>query len=338
MNVLIRVDAYPEIALGHLERCIRLGQTLVDIGHEITFISYDDHAAKTRLEEKEFIYHLIPYKVNYAGVIDEELNTLAEFSEGIDLLIVDSYSVDGKYFEMLNDLFLKVVYLDDLGLDFKVDMVINPSCKVQQTDYVATNVLCGMDYVILGNEYVYGRVSNRTDKCDSLLITMGGIDHYDLSSRLIPMIETINKNIEVNLIIGPYYENTNRVKTIANNSKLHVNIFEGLSNISSVILESDIAVTAGGFTTYELAAMSTPCVGIALWNNQKENIECLSKKEALIPLYYSDGAKFDEDLKESLNLLIGSDKLRAKMAILARNAIDGRGASRISEKITKLYA
>ena len=63
-----------------------------------------------------------------------------------------------------------------------------------------------------------------------------------------PILEKIKDNIEVNLIIGPYYENTDQIKKAASESNLTVNFFEGLTNISSVIMQSDIAISAGGFT------------------------------------------------------------------------------------------
>ena len=88
------------------------------------------------------------------------------------------------------------IYLDDLGLDFNVDIVINSSCKVQVNDYIAPIALCGTDYVILDNEYELGRPLNKLEKHNSILITMGGVDHYDLSSSLIPLIENINNVVD----------------------------------------------------------------------------------------------------------------------------------------------
>ena len=46
-------------------------------------------------------------------------------------MIVDSYMVSEKYFDEINELFPVTVYLDDLGLDFNVDMVVNSSCKAK---------------------------------------------------------------------------------------------------------------------------------------------------------------------------------------------------------------
>ena len=337
MKVLIRVDAYPKIALGHLNRCINLGENLLEFGHDIIFICYEDSATKAVLIKTGFDFQLIPFKINDASNQDKELVFLRDISDSVDLFLVDSYNVDSGYFKRLNKFFSSMVYLDDLGLDFDVDMVINPSCTVKENDYIAKDVLCGMEYVILGNEYRAGRIGSLNTENHSILVTMGGIDHYDLSSRVIPILEEISQSIQVNMVIGPYYENTESIKAVVKNSSLEVNIFENVSNLSAIILKSNLALTAGGFTTYELAAMSTPSIGIALWDNQKNNVTCLSSQGALIPLYYTDGLEFGQQLKKVLVDLINNSNLRKRISTKARITVDGCGANRIAKEITDRY-
>ena len=337
MKILVRVDAYPDIALGHLNRCLNLGISLEEYGHNVVFFCYNDSATQAILSKTRFEYKLVPFKINDKQSKHEELSQLEVLSDSIDLLLVDSYNVDKEYFDFLNKCFPVIVYLDDLGLDFDVDLVINPSCKVKETDYKAKNILCGMRYVILGEEYRSGRVKVFNTNKRSILVTMGGIDHYDLSVRVIPILEEISLDIEVNIVIGPYYENTKSIKNAAKKSRLTINMFENVSNIIPIILKSDIALTAGGFTTYELAAMSTPSVGVALWENQYSNIECLSNKDALIPLYYSQGQGFDQELTKALSMLVNDNNLLTDISEKARNAVDGNGANRISQEITKCY-
>ena len=264
MKILARVDAYSDIALGHLNRCINLGYSLEKHGHKMIFITFNDPVSQVILSKTDFEYELIPFKINNKKSKREELSYLEILSDSIDLLLVDSYDVDKDYFNFLNKFFPRVVYLDDLGFDFDIDFVINPSCKVTEIDYMAKKVLCGLKYVILGSEYLVGRVNKLNTKKLSILVTMGGVDHYNLSSRVIPILEKISPDIELNIVIGPYYENNELIKASVKNSCLTINIFENVSNLAPIILKNNIALTAGGFTSYELAAMSTPSIGVAL--------------------------------------------------------------------------
>jgi len=337
MRLLIRVDAYPDIALGHLGRCISLASTIQEQGHSVFFVSYEDSTAQQLLDAAAMDYRLIPYKVNTAETLEQELQLLEELASDMDALLLDSYSADHGYMDALRPCYSRLIYMDDLGLDFNVDMVINPSCKQSAVDYKADTALTGMDYVILSEDYAKGRESGTEGNKQSILVTVGGVDHYDLSSRVLPLLEELAPEIEVNMVIGPYYENKQRIRKVAENSGLTVHFLEGLTNISNVIRQSDLALTAGGFTTYELAAMSTPCVGVALWDNQKANIECLSKQHALLPLFYSDGTDFDERLKSALSQLLTDQSLRVNMAQQARSTIDGMGAKRIGNEIINAY-
>jgi UDP-2,4-diacetamido-2,4,6-trideoxy-beta-L-altropyranose hydrolase len=333
MKILVRVDAYPDIALGHLNRCVNLGISLRECGHSVTFLSYNDSATQEILSKTRFEYKLIPFKINDKQSKHKELSQLEALSDSIDLLLVDSYNVDKDYFDFLNKCFPVIVYLDDLGLDFDVDMVINPSCRVMESDYKAQKVLCGIQYVILGDGYVKYREEKYGNQCDSILVTMGGIDHYNISVQSISILEEIAPDIEINMVIGPYYDNVNLIESAAKNSKLKINLFKGVTNIIPIISKSDIALSAGGFTLYELASTSTPSIGISLWENQESNVRCLSNGGFLLPVYYSNN-KFMSRLKESLSLIIDDKEVRVRMSQLGRKLVDGKGVERISKEIT----
>jgi UDP-2,4-diacetamido-2,4,6-trideoxy-beta-L-altropyranose hydrolase len=335
MQIVFRVDSYKEIAVGHLSRCINLAYALKVLGIQIIFISYDDEETIRRLEFTGFKYHLIKSKINDQKFINEELSKISKYKEEAEVVIVDSYKVSNKYFNDIRKLFQTIIYLDDLGLDFDVDMVINPSCKFKSRDYIAPITLCGLDYLILNDEYKLGRI--QPIKTKSMLMTFGGIDHYDLTSRLIPLIESIDNKIKINLVIGPYYDNLNQIKVAMNKSKSNIKLYKGVKNLRPIMLQSDIAITAGGMSVYELTALSIPTIGIALWNNQKSNIECLAQQGAIIPLYYSEGKEFEELIFESLKKLILDVSLQKKMSAISRSIVDGNGASRISKVINEEY-
>jgi UDP-2,4-diacetamido-2,4,6-trideoxy-beta-L-altropyranose hydrolase len=337
MNILIRVDAHKEIALGHLNRCLNLAENLIEFGHHVSFISYEDQTAKSILSKTKFEFNLIPYKIN-DNKNDKEFEVLKQKSNSIDLILIDSYNVNKNYFKFLNKYFPLTAYLDDLGFDFDIDLLINPSCKIKDGDYKAKNVLSGLSYVVLANEYKLGRLKAIDLNQKKILITMGGIDHYNLTSRAIPILENISHEIEVNIVIGPYYKNIKLIKEAINKSSLTINVFENVSNLAPIILESNLALTAGGYTSFELSALSTPSVGVALWKNQYNNIDCLSSKGALIPLYYNLTENFDQVLYQELFKLVNDNDLIINMSQNARKAIDGDGAYRIGKLITKFYA
>jgi UDP-2,4-diacetamido-2,4,6-trideoxy-beta-L-altropyranose hydrolase len=334
MNIVFRVDAHVDIALGHLSRCLSLGQSLNELGCQVSFVVFDNNEAEKRLRQAKFSFDLSPYKINESGDCEHFISICKDNS--FDLMLVDSYSLDNRFFEQARKAAPVLAYIDDLGHDYKADIVINSSCRAVDSDYQAKLKILGSDYVILDKSYWVEPVRDN-QKAETLLITFGGIDHYDLSSRLLPIVEKIDENIKVNMVIGPYYENRDKIVASVSRSKLDVEIIEGLASLYSVIQRSDVAVTAGGITAYELAASAIPCVGIALWDCQNDNVNFLSSKNTLIPLYYSDSAEFDAHLSSSLELLLTNNALRETMSKEGRRLIDGKGALKICETILERY-
>ena len=323
MNIVFRVDAHVDIALGHLSRCLSLAQSLNDLGCQVSFVVFNNKEAEKRLQQGRFSFYLSPYKINESGDCEHFISICKD--KKFDLMLVDSYSLDARFFEQVRKAAPFSAYIDDLGQDYKTDIVINSSCRAVDLDYQAKMKILGSDYIILDKSYWVEPIRD-DKKPESMLITFGGIDHYDLSSRLLPIIEKIDTNIKVNMVIGPYYENRDNIVAAVSRSKLEVKIIEGLDNLYPVVRKSDVAVTAGGVTAYELAASATPCLGIAVWGCQNDNIDFLSSKNTLIPLYYSKSAEFEIQLAASVELLLDDIALRETMSREDRRLIGGKGA------------
>ncbi len=334
MKIVIRVDAHCEVALGHLNRCIALSSGLIELENSVEFVVYNDKSAIDLLENLGLSFQTTQYKINESGIFKYDKSIIKNIDP--DILIIDSYYIDDQYIDNMKEVTPYVIYLDDVGKNYNVDMVINPSCKANHLDYKSKIRLLGNQYTILSHTYWNQGFNNELKKVSSVMITMGGVDHYNLSSLVINYLNQIDSTLKVNIIIGPYYDNKAKIMKSIEQSNLNVEIFEGLTNIYPVICMSDIAISAGGTSVYELAATSTPMIGISLWENQKNNIDCLSSNNAILPLYYSTKKEFNSELYDSMKELINNSMLRISMAKSSRNYIDGQGVRRIALEINKI--
>ena len=90
----------------------------------------------------------------------------------------------------------------------------------------------------------------------------------------------------------------------------------------------DLAISAGGQTTYELARVGVPTIAIGLAENQRNNIRGWIEKGFLKKeLWYDDDNLFEE--------LIGEIITKADGVNNNRNFCDGQGARRITEFLLK---
>lgn len=109
-----------------------------------------------------------------------------------------------------------------------------------------------------------------------------------------------------------------------------IKIFENLDaeGMKNLMLSVDIAISAGGQTTYELARVGVPSILIAVSDNQISN--CKGWQEANFAKYagwWSDTKIMDNliyYLRELKNL-----EIRKKMSSIGRFLVDGQGARRV---------
>ena len=330
-KILFRVEAYEDIALGHLTRCISLAHTFSDLGCEITFILFNDNESIRRVRNSGFLYVCKDYKIDNKTYLKDA--NYIRLLTGYDILVVDSYQLNHEYFSLVSESFKQVVYIDDLNNNYPVDIVVNSSCRARKLNYTATLTLLGMKYIILDKYYWNMPKLVSAEVVGSIMITMGGVDHYDYSSTLLSIIENIRNDITVHIVIGPYYTNIDSINTVMRKSNLDIKLHFGLNNISEVIEQCDIAISGGGFTIYELAAAAIPSIGISLWENQNSNIKCLASYNAILPVYHKDNSM--KEIGVHISNLVFDYNLRCSLREAGRRVLDGQGARRIARSVLK---
>lgn len=330
--VAFRCDATPKVALGHLRRCLALAEALRRAGATAVFLCADDPAARATLAGAGFESVWLAHEV---AVNDDLSATLAHLgSLRPALVMVDSYAADDGYLAALRGGAPLVGCFDDLGRGGSpVDVVINGLPDAASHGYRAAVRLLGPRYLILGPEYWEPPPRTAAGTVREALVTMGGIDHYDLSSRLIRLFDETLSEARLHVVIGPYYKNRTAIRKAAAAARLAVALHEAPPSLRPLMAEADLAVSAGGFTLYELAAMGVPTVGVALWDNQRANVEALGARGTLVPLHYAEGPGFDVALRVAVTALAADRERRRSLAANGPRFIDGQGAPRVARAI-----
>lgn len=300
------------------------------VGLEPEFLCSDDRDVVPHLENSGFPYELIGTKMNYKN---DPVHTLRHIrSRDAIAVVLDSYDVNGPYMDCLKGDGFKTIYIDDLGMtDLPCDVVINGLVGTENLKYRSRLALLGKDYAVLSKEYWHPRES-RTEEISNVLVTMGGIDHYNLTEKILDILGEQVCSFNVQVVVGPYYENLNEIRRKGRSINKRVILNFSPASLFPLIHECEIAISAGGLTLYELATMGKPTAGISLWPNQERNVRELGREKILIPLYYSEEG-FYSTLKTAVDTLIRDANLRRKMSIKAQSLFDGGGALRAARKV-----
>ena len=333
----IRVDVNETIATGHFMRCLSIAQGIRNAKGNVLFITADERA-KILSEQHQF--QAVQLDTRWDDM-DSEVDILTDIicKYCVNKLLVDSYYVTEEYLRKLSE-YVKLIYIDDLNkFRYSVDTLINYNVYFNIFNYpqtyreTNTELILGPRYAPLRSEFrginrkIYGIVEN-------VLITTGGTDTYGIAEHLIEAIIKDKKlsHINIHIIAGRYSKLDEK-----SNLKLYPNIYihKNVKNISGLMKQCDIAVTAGGSTMYELCACGVPSVSFIFADNQIFGTKAFSNMD-LIPCSGDVRNGMNECIAVLLNNIrnyIDNYEVRKQKSQAMQSLVDGFGVDRIVKDV-----
>ncbi len=325
MKVFIITEGGKNIGFGHITRCLSLYQAFEEKEIIPEFILNSD-------DNIEYLLKGINYqKLNWI----EKRDRLFELIKGADIAIIDSYLADSSFYIQISNLVKIPVYIDDnKRLDYPDGVVLNGNIHAETLNYPkkeGVTYLLGTKYTPLRKEFWEVPEKKIKEKIESIMVTFGGDDAKNMTPKILRFLKKEYPKTKRNVIIGKSFNNIDEIKKEADyNTKLiyHPNA----QKIKEIMLESDIAISAGGQTLYELARVGVPTIGICVVENQLESIKEWDKIGFLeYAGWYNKNniiTKIDKLLKNLKNTKIR--KLKSK---IGKKFVDGKDSSKIIYKL-----
>lgn len=350
--VVIRADANSKIGMGHVMRCLSVADALLKRGEEVLFVTADDTPVPLLTKKG------IPYRVLHTDYADMEAElpelweVLRELPQGAEspeealpqrntFILVDSYYVTEKYLAALKKR-ITTIYIDDIyAFSYPVDMLINYNIYGEEMGYekdaafADTKLLLGTEYVPLREEFSAGE-QQRTAADGGILITTGGSDSFNLAGQLLmeAMKYDALKEKEYHAVSGSLNPHIGELQALAEKHE-NIHIHCNVTNMAELMAESEVALSAGGSTLYELCAMGVPVIAFSFAENQERLVQTFVKRGIAQygGNYRKDGNKMIQNTIAGLEMLLEDENLRAEYRKKARTLVDGKGADRIAEAI-----
>ena len=340
MKVVIRVDASHTIGTGHIMRCLTLAQALKEKGADVKFIcrkhkgnlidkicSTGFHTFELELTDEKEVDNKLAY-TSWLGAtqqkdVDECINILKD--KKTDWLIVDHYSLDEYWQKSLKPYYKKLMVIDDLAdRQFDCDILLNQnlgSTKEQYKNRVpkSCELLLGCEYALLRPEFTKLRGQalekrKKTKEIKNILISMGGGENkiiYDILKQL-------DSRFNVVVVLGKNFLFNKKVQTYVDGKNIKV-IME-TDNMAELMFDADLAIGAGGSTSWERCCLGLPTIVFMIADNQREVVKNLEQLGAVIVA---------GNLKEDLQLIMRDINLWKRMSNKAQEICDGLGVHRI---------
>lgn len=369
--VVIRADANSKIGMGHVMRCLSVADALLKRGEEVLFVTADDTPVPL-LTKKGVPYRVL--HTDYADMeaelpgllcILQELTQRAELPEEVlsrmssqrkDIaILVDSYYVTEKYLAALKKR-ITTIYMDDIyAFSYPVDMLINYNIYGEEMGYekdaafADTKLLLGANYVPLREEFSAGAgyVQSRKELSlgaanvtpaeeGGILITTGGSDSFNLAGQLLmeAMKYDALKEKEYHVVSGSLNPHIGELQALAQKHE-NIHIHCNVTNMAELMAESEVALSAGGSTLYELCAVGVPVIAFSFAENQERLVQTFVKRGIAQygGNYRTDGNKMIQNTIAGLETLLEDKNLRTEYRKKARTLVDGKGADRIAEAL-----
>jgi len=323
MKVFIITEGGKNIGFGHITRCLSLYQAFEEKEIIPEFLLNSD-------DNIEYLLKGIKYqKSNWI----EKRAKLFELIKGADIAIIDSYLADSSFYIQISNLVKIPVYIDDnKRLDYPDGVVLNGNIHAETLNYPKKNgvtYLLGTKYTPLRKEFWEVPEKKMKEKIESIMVTFGGDDAKNITSKIMNLLNKEYQDLRKNIIIGKVFHNIEEIKKeIDENTNLIYCSDAG--RIKEIMLESDIAISAGGQTLYELARVGVPTIGVCVADNQLGIIKEWGEIGFLeYAGWYNKNSiitSIDKLLKHLENIEIRKSKSKA-----GRKFVNGKGSLNIVE-------
>lgn len=337
---IIRADGNARIGAGHLMRCMTIADELKKSeGQEdpVLFLCGEEQSA-AMAAERGFQAEVLP---------KDEPSAWAEIlarrgGRGKHVALVDSYRVTDAYLEGLKR-FGRVALLDDMGRrPFPVDCVINYNAPADREAYErmyagsGSRIVTGSRYVPLRPQFLHRGFQVRPE-VKRVLITTGGGDIDNIARRILDKLYDAER--EYDLIIGRFNPHFEEMKALAE-SRGNVVVLHDVAEMARLMEDCDVAVTAGGTTVYELAAVGVPFICFSYAENQEALTEYLGSRgiAGMAGAYHREQSGTLEEIGRLFGELTRDRGKRERFCKAGRAMTDGGGAGRIADVLRELMA
>jgi UDP-2,4-diacetamido-2,4,6-trideoxy-beta-L-altropyranose hydrolase len=344
MNILIRADASTEIGAGHVMRCLALAQGWQYQGEQVTFVLANKSpttADKLLFEGMQVVY------LSVVAGSNEDARQTADFAQqfAAQWLIVDGYHFGADYQQAIKDLGINLLFIDDYGHAdyYYANLVLNQNISANQDLYTNrepyTKLLLGTKYTLLRRDFWRWRDWQRVIQpiASKLLVTLGGSDPDNVTLKVIQALQLLNNDLEVIVVIGgsnPNYEVLQREIT---DSRITISLQRNVDNMPELMAWADIAIAAGGSTSWELAFMGLPSIVITLADNQIAIAAELAARNLVVHLGWHQQITL-EQIGLVVEELIDKPNQREEMSKKGRELVDGNGANLVASQMLNMLA
>ncbi len=264
----------------------------------------------------------------------EEIIKLRSLPEK-DILIIDKLNQDPVFINELKKHYT-VVSFDDTGGGLKhADVVFN---SVLDSNVERKNLYFGEKYFLIRDEIgKYNPQSKNISKTvNDIVINLGASDPFEINFMVANWLSDFEYSGNIHWVIGAAVGDKEKLIKKINSCKCNVLPIVDCKNIGELYFNSDLCISAAGFSLYEMACVGIPALSMCLYRHQVPTATKFEKQGCIFNLGHYEKIK-KEKFETSFLKLINNESERSKMSLNGKKFVDGLGMERVVTQINQLF-
>lgn len=335
MRIAIRTDASPTIGTGHLGRCLTLSAELRREGAEVRFVvSFGN--GEERLREQNF-----PFDTIDAATIDDDAKATAALLDGwnTDWVVVDRLGFGRRWEEAVRGVANKIMAVDDLAdtpheADLLLDQNFYPDPDQRYVGLItpATRTLFGPSYALIDPAYAEARRPDSPVKVSGpyrIVVSFGGGDDRGAAVKTLTALSLLRRDdLLVTIVAGRSNPRWSEIEAACGPLPF-VTLLPSVASMLPLLAEADLAIGAGGVSTWERFCLGVPTLALTIAPVQKPHLLALAA-EGFLQWEGEAGQIAPTALAGAIDDLLDNVDDRATLRERSMGLVDGRGAERVA--------
>lgn len=265
--------------------------------------------------------------------------TVMALAERPDWLVVDHYGIGREWEALLRPHVGRILAIDDVANRLHdCDVLLDQNYSAAGGERYATLVpggcklLTGPRYALLSPVYAVHRraLAPRQPPPRRALLFFGGADPTDATGMALEALSTgALRELEVDVVIGHNYANRSALRSRAE-ARPRTTVHEPRSHLADLMTRADIAIGAGGVTTWERMCLGLPTVLVSIADNQRPACEALAGAGLARYAGHYPGINA-EVLADVVQEWLRDPAALAAQGTRVQEIVDGLGVGRVAE-------
>ena len=345
-SILFIADAGPKVGGGHVMRCLTLARALEDQGAICQFLVTP--AGKAVFDAfGGGISHLETYDITQAELVE----CAADVIQASDAVVIDHYGLSAPDHRAIAG-GRPTLVIDDLAdRPLGADLVLDSGPAREAGDYEGlipshAELLLGPSHAPVRPAFAGLRKAALARRADAppvrrMLVSLGLTDVGGITGRVVNLMLPLLKptgvgDIVLDVVLGSGAPSLPGLRALAETEPrlaLHIDS----QDMPRLTLEADLAVGAGGSTSWERCVLALPTLLLILAANQHEASQALAGADAVLAVDVAD-PDFETAFADQLSRLIQDPLLRDRLSAASAAICDGRGAARVAAHFLEVIA